>query len=167
MPTVDVTLPAPATRFPGVAPRAIATVIDGVVGFVAIGVPLLYLFGKKSTTSGAGGTSTTYSSSDPKVLASWVTLGIAYYVVFESTIGATPGKLLLGLRVRDTSGAKPTVRAALARNLLRVVAAFPYVVPYLLGAIAIWDDGSAPGEPSVCRRRRVGDRLARTIVTYR
>jgi uncharacterized RDD family membrane protein YckC len=166
MSAADSTLPAPATRYPGVGPRAIATLIDSVLGFIAIGVPLLILFGKKSTTNTTGGTTTSYSTSDPKVLALWFVLAIAYYVAFEAGIGATPGKLVLGLRVRDATGKKSTPAAALIRNLLRPVDAFPYVVPYLVGAIAIWNDDSAPGEGSVRRRRRIGDRLAGTIVTY-
>jgi len=163
----DSALPAPATRYPAVGPRAIATLIDSVVGFIVVGVPVLVLFGQKSTTNVSGGTSTSYSTSDPKVLLLWCALAVAYYVLFETTIGATPGKLVLGLRVRDASGSKCTPRAALIRNLFRVVDGFPYVVPYLVGAIAIWEDVSAPGEGSIPRRRRIGDRVAKTIVTYR
>jgi uncharacterized RDD family membrane protein YckC len=74
---------------------------------------------------------------------------------------------VLGLRVRDHTGEKCTPKGALVRNALRVVDAFPYFLPYLVGAIAIWDDDSAPGEGTVRRRRRVGDRLGGTIVTYR
>jgi uncharacterized RDD family membrane protein YckC len=167
MSTGESTLPVAATRYPGVGARAIAPVIDSVVGFMIIGLPLLVLFGKKSTTNNTGGTTTTYSSSDPKVLLFWLALAIAYYVVFESTIGATPGKLLLGLRVRDERGSTPTAAAALNRNLFRLIDAFPYVVPYLVGAIAIWADDSAPRESAIRRRRRIGDRFAKTIVTYR
>jgi uncharacterized RDD family membrane protein YckC len=167
MSLADSTLPGPATRYPGVGPRAIATLIDSVLGFIAIGVPILVAFGEKSTTNTTGGTSTSYSTSDSRVLALWLVLALAYYVVFEMTIGATPGKLVLGLRVRDAAGGKCTARAALIRNLFRLVDGFPYVVPYLVGAVAIWGDDSAQSEPSVSRRRRVGDRVAKTIVTYR
>ncbi|SRR5260221_5172718 len=160
-------VPAPATRYPGVGPRAVATLIDGILGFVVIGIPLLAVFGSKSTTHTASGTSTTYRTSDPKLLALWFVLAVAYYVVFETTVGATPGKLVLGLRVRDAAGAKCSPRAAVIRNVLRVVDAFPYFVPYLVGAVAIWTDESLSEEGTASRRRRVGDRVARTIVTYR
>jgi uncharacterized RDD family membrane protein YckC len=158
----DSTLPAPATRYPAVGPRAIAVLIDSVVGFVAIGIPLLLLFGKKSTTNVTGGTTTSYSTSDPKVLALWGAFAIAYYVLFETALGGTPGKLVLGLRVRDATGTKCTARASLIRNVFRLVDGVPYVVPYLVGAIAIWGDGPVEGP-----RRRIGDRVANTIVTYR
>jgi uncharacterized RDD family membrane protein YckC len=161
-------VPAPATRYPAVGPRAVATVVDSVVGFIAIGVPLLIAFGKKSTTNSTGGTTTSYSTSDPKVLGLLLVLAIAYYVIFEAVVGATPGKLLLGLRVRDATGKRCTPKAALVRNVLRVVDAFPYFVPYLAGAIAMWTDEPSPdGSHRADPPRRIGDRLAGTIVTYR
>jgi uncharacterized RDD family membrane protein YckC len=167
MSVADSTLPAPATRYPGVGPRAIATLIDSVLGFIVIGVPLLVAFGQKTITYTDAGTSTSYSTSNSWVFAVWLVLAIAYYVLFESTIGATPGKFVLGLRVRDEAGNKCTAKAALLRNVLRVVDAFPYVIPYLLGAIMIWEDDSSPAMADVRRRRRIGDRVAKAIVTYR
>jgi uncharacterized RDD family membrane protein YckC len=162
------TVPA-ATRYPGVGPRAVAVLIDGIVGFVVIGIPILSIFGTKSTTiDPSGATTTTHATSDPKVLALWGTLAIAYYVVFETWLAATPGKLLLGLRVRSGDGTRIDARAAIIRNLLRVVDGFPYVLPYLLGAIVAWSDGSLEGEDEArSRHRRIGDRVGGTIVTYR
>jgi uncharacterized RDD family membrane protein YckC len=58
-----------------------------------------------------------------------------------------------------SDGAKPTWRAATLRNVLRFVDALPYVVPYLVGAVAVWNDRE--------QSRRLGDRVARTVVTYR
>jgi uncharacterized RDD family membrane protein YckC len=81
-----------------------------------------------------------------------------------------PGKLVLGLRVRSATGEKLTLKASVVRNFLRVVDAFPYVIPYLVGAIAVWSDGSLGLDPVPNERRlrrRLGDRAARTIVTYR
>lgn len=153
-----------ATRYPGVGPRAIAVVIDSVVGFVVIGIPILWIFGKKTTVNTTGGTTTEHSTSDPKVLALWVALAIVYYVVFETWLAATPGKLILGLRVRSADGTRIDLKAALIRNLLRLVDGFPYVIPYLVGAITVWtdDEGAAASH-----HRRIGDRLGGTIVTYR
>jgi uncharacterized RDD family membrane protein YckC len=139
-----------------------ATIADGVIGFIVIGVPLLVAFGKKSTVNTTGGTSTTYSISDPKWLALWAALAVLYYVIFEATLAATPGKLVLGLRVRQASGERCTVRQVFVRNAIRVIDAFPYVVPYLVGAVAIW---TSDGPPQNCQR--LGDRAAGTIVIYR
>ena len=77
-----------ATRYPGVSPRAIAVLIDGAVGFVVIGIPILWILGKKTTVNGTGGTTTTHSTNDPKVLALWAALAIVYYVVFEAWLAA-------------------------------------------------------------------------------
>ena len=70
-----------------------------------------------------------------------------------------PGKLLLGLRVRSLDGARLTLLDATIRNALRGVDGFPYFIPYLVGAITIWSDESD--------RQRLGDRAAKTVVTYR
>ena len=148
------------TPRPGVGPRAAAWFVDAIVGFVVIGVPLLLAFGKRSRTSSPSGSHTTkYSLSDPKVFLLWVALALVYYVLFERLAGATPGKLVLGLRVRMADGARPTWRAATFRNVLRLVDALPYAIPYLVAAIAVWNDREAS--------RRLGDRVAGTTVTYR
>ena len=144
---------------PGVGPRAAATVADAVVGFIVVGLPVLALFGRHTTTHTGGDTSVHWSTSSPWVLLLWLVLAIAYYVVFELWLAATPGKLMLGLRVRMSDGSPLTLRAALVRNALRVVDAFPYALPYLVGAVAVWSGGEPP--------QRVGDRLAGTIVAYR
>jgi hypothetical protein len=73
----ELTVPAVATRYPGVGPRAAATVVDGIIGAIVIGLPLVLLFGDKTTTSGTGGSTTTYSTSDPKVLLLWFVLAVA------------------------------------------------------------------------------------------
>lgn len=80
---------------------------------------------------------------------------IAYFVILEATVGATVGKLALGIRVRRADGSKLDWGASIVRNILRIVDAFPYFIPYLLGAILVW---SSP------TRQRLGDRAASTIV---
>jgi uncharacterized RDD family membrane protein YckC len=80
---------------------------------------------------------------------------IAYFVILEATVGATLGKLALGIRVRRADGTKLDWGASIVRNILRIVDAFPYFIPYLLGAILVW---SSP------TRQRLGDRAASTIV---
>ncbi len=83
-------------------------------------------------------------------------ISLAYYVGLEVWLGGTLGKLAMGMRVVMDDGSRITPGASLVRNLLRIVDAFPYFVPYLVGAIAIWTD-----KP---RRRRLGDRVAKTVV---
>jgi uncharacterized RDD family membrane protein YckC len=84
---------------------------------------------------------------------------LAYFVALEGTIGATLGKLAMGVRVVRPDGSKLGGGPAFIRNLARLVDAFPYVVPYLVGAIAVWSDGAT--------RQRLGDRWARSVVVER
>jgi uncharacterized RDD family membrane protein YckC len=77
---------------------------------------------------------------------------LGHYVAFEGTFGRTPGKRLLGLVVRERDGSTCGLRAALVRNLLRVVDG---AVFYLVGlAVVVLTDGD----------RRIGDHVAGTRV---
>ena len=78
-----------------------------------------------------------------------------YYVVMETAFGGTVGKLVMGIRVVRQDGSKPDLATSLKRTLARVVDGFPYVIPYLVGAIVVW---SSP------TRQRMGDRWAKTYV---
>jgi uncharacterized RDD family membrane protein YckC len=82
-----------------------------------------------------------------------ITWPLAYFVCFEAAAGATPGKRLLGLRVRAADGGPIGWQQALVRNLLRLVDGLPLF--YLVGAVLIW---STPA------RQRLGDRVAGTAV---
>lgn len=73
----------------------------------------------------------------------WVTglftglLTFAYYVVFETTQGWTPGKKVLGLRVHGPGGAvTPTVQQSAIRNAFTLLPIVPFIGG-LLGVIAI------------------------------
>jgi len=138
-----------------VGPRAIAVVIDSVVLAILAGIPLVILLGHRTVISRSGSSSVNYSSSNPLVFLAWCAVAIVYFSAFEATTGATLGKLILHLRVRDESGAPIGWQRAVVRNLLRMVDAFPYVVPYLVGATFAW---TSP------RRQRTGDLAAHTLV---
>jgi hypothetical protein len=73
----------------------------------------------------------------------------------EGKNGASIGKRARGLRVVMEDGEPVTLEAALTRNLMRFLDAFPYVVPYVVGAYAI---SNSP------KMQRFGDRVAETIV---
>ena len=55
----------------------------------------------------------------------------------------------------NEDGTKLGWRAAVVRNVARIVDAFPYVFPYLVGAISVW---ASPNQ------QRLGDRWANTVV---
>lgn len=75
-----------------------------------------------------------------------------YYVLLEWKLGATLGKKLLRIKVVKITGEPLDIQAALIRNIVRIIDAFPF---YLIGAIAIW---------STKYKQRLGDLAAKTIV---
>ncbi len=80
---------------------------------------------------------------------------LAFYCgVFEARWGATPGKLVMGLRVAMLDGHRPTARAAMVRNLFRLFdEALICPLPGLIMTI-------------VSRHaQRLGDVFARTVVS--
>lgn len=138
-------------------PRAVAALLDLLLVLLAVGLPLAAASGQ-------------LFRDDPTISEGWnvgfsLTLGqdlvvlvalVAYATVAEALFGATLGKRLFGLRVRRGDGSPIGWREAIARNVLRVVDAFPWFVPYVFGwVVALADRGG---------RRRVGDRLAGTQV---
>jgi uncharacterized RDD family membrane protein YckC len=82
-------------------------------------------------------------------------LTLAYFVILEGAFGATIGKLVLGIRVRSLDGTRIGFGGAAIRNLARVVDGFPYLIPYLVGVIAV-----SRSETD----QRLGDRWAKTVV---
>jgi uncharacterized RDD family membrane protein YckC len=84
-----------------------------------------------------------------------VLITFVYFVLLEGVAGATIGKFVLGIRVRGADGSRIGVGAAAVRNLARAVDAFPYVIPYLVGAIAVRSSDT---------KQRLGDRWAKTVV---
>ena len=149
-------------EYVGVGRRAGAVIIDGIIWFIGFGYVMALFTGN---TIGIGfdfGVGPLYppstpveegSNAGPAILL--FLLGFAYYVVLEATVGATVGKLVLGVRVTKTDGAPVGWRSSFIRNLLRVVDG---IVFYLVAAILVWNSPD---------RQRLGDRLASTVVVRR
>ena len=85
---------------------------------------------------------------------------LAYFVLLEGLLGATLGKLVMGLRVVKLDGSPYSWPAALIRNVLRFVDGLP--VFYLVGLI-LWllrrkssDSGTWQRKRSSCARVRNG-----------
>jgi uncharacterized RDD family membrane protein YckC len=76
---------------------------------------------------------------------------LIYFAAFEALYGASPGKLLLRLRVVQTDGQPCGLRAALVRGLMRYVDALFFAIPAYLSM-----------KPPAYQR--LGDKAARTIV---
>ena len=85
-------------------------------------------------------------------------LYFAYYLLFEILFSATPGKLLMGLKILAYNGEQCSRKQILIRTLFRIVE----VNPILLGAL-----------PAAARivtsrdKQRFGDKVADTIVVFR
>lgn len=87
-----------------------------------------------------------------------VSLGyFAFFVVLQGVTGASPGKLLTGLRVVDEQGRTAGVGRSLGRTLLWVVDGAPWIVPAVGFITGLTSTG----------HRRVGDLAARTYVVGR
>jgi uncharacterized RDD family membrane protein YckC len=136
---------APAPALAGVGLRFVAVLLDGVL-LMGLGWVLALLVG--------GATSTGFELTGPPALL-WMLATAAYYIAMEALVGATVGKLAVGLRVTRGDGGPLDWRASTIRNVLRIVDGFAF---YLVGAILVW---SSP------RRQRLGDRVADTIVARR
>jgi uncharacterized RDD family membrane protein YckC len=88
-------------------------------------------------------------------LTAWLLAAFLYFVLTEWLVGASVGKHLIGLRVRMIDGRCCTLSAAVVRNLMRVVDAFPFGIPNLVGFVFV---------AGTRRHQRLGDIAAQTIV---
>jgi len=78
-------------------------------------------------------------------------LSVLYFAIFEWLYGATPGKLILGMRVIQQNGAPCRLGAALIRGALRFIDGLFFGVPaYIVMKAPLY--------------QRIGDRSAKTIV---
>jgi len=87
----------------------------------------------------------------PEAIASAVIMPFFYFLLFEWLYGATPGKVLLNMRVVRDDGRPCGFRAAAVRGLLRYVDG-------LIAGLGLWLLMRRPPH------RRLGDRAAGTLV---
>lgn len=134
--------------------RFYAWIVDAVIWLILL-FTTIALFGTEPTVvSGASKSSHTVLNGWPAAI--FILLEILYPIVLEWQLGATLGKLSQGIRVVDYKGGRITLKQSFVRNFLRIVDAFPYIIPYAVGIFNMADDE---------RCRRVGDKVAGTIVT--
>ena len=95
---------------------------------------------------------------DPVAFQPLVVLAaLLVFVGLQGLTGATPGKLLVGLRVVGPDGRPPGIVRAVLRTMLLVVDGFPWFLP-LLGWLLV---------TTTRRHRRLGDMVAGTLVVRR
>jgi uncharacterized RDD family membrane protein YckC len=83
----------------------------------------------------------------------WILVLVAYFSLFWTTTGQTPGMRLMELRVLTTQGES----LHLGRSLLRVAGLALAIIPLFAGFLPVLFDA---------RRRGVHDMLARTVVVH-
>lgn len=148
----------PIERSPAAAPGALASLGDRMLGQAVdglVGFGVFFFVGAQLATRYGGETESGFHLTGwPAVVGlSIVSLVmLAYFIILEGVFGATPGKLVVGIRVAGADGARAGFRSVLIRNLLRVVDA---VGVYLVGGLVAL---------LTRRRQRLGDLAAGTVV---
>jgi uncharacterized RDD family membrane protein YckC len=139
----------PGVPYAGVATRAVALAVDAALAqlIVFTAGAILALVGSlvadvRLDTLG-------------RVLAAtaWVAVVGAYFVLFWSTAGQTPGMRLMSIKVMTQRGVHPGV----TRSLVRVIGLGLAILPLFLGFLPVLFDA---------RRRGLHDLLAGTVVLY-
>jgi uncharacterized RDD family membrane protein YckC len=141
--------PAGVTPYGGIVTRALALTVDAlliVVVFTAIS-------GFVALISSLVGTLRPAWLVGSLLGAGWVLVGGAYFVLFWSAAGRTPGMQLLRVRVRVASGGPPGV----GRAIVRALATWVSIVPFFAGYLPVLFDR---------RRRGLPDLVASTEVVY-
>jgi len=138
-----------SSPFAGLATRAIALIVDALL-IVAL---FTLLSGVVALISSLVGTLRPAWLVGALLGAGWALVGGVYLVFFWTATGRTPGMHLLRVRVRDGSGARPSV----GRSTLRAFATWISIVPFFAGYLPVLFDR---------RRRGLPDLVARTEVVY-
>lgn len=141
--------PAGVTPYGGVVTRALALTVDAlliVVVFTAIS-------GFVALISSLVGTLRPAWLVGSLLGAGWVLVGGAYFVLFWSAAGRTPGMQLLRVRVRVPGPGPPGV----GRAIVRALATWVSIVPFFAGYLPVLFDR---------RRRGLPDLVAGTEVVY-
>lgn len=127
--------------------RVLATLVDGLL-LTALFFVVALLSGDASAT-GSGVSAAT----GPVGTLLMLLLVFLYYILMEGYLGQTVGKMLLGIRViREGDGARPGIKAALIRTVLRLVDGFLW---YLVAFVTVLISD---------KNQRLGDMAAHTLV---
>ena len=152
--------PVGGARFASLGVRFGAAAIDTVIVIVVTIILLAVLFG---SSDGDGGFEAFASGGESILLNLIVT---AAYIGIIVAAGATPGKLMLGLRITEADGETPvTPRGAVMRSLPYIIGLIPFlgfiaVVGCIIAALIMISNDTA-------ERRSVYDRLGNTRVVHK
>lgn len=128
----------------------IDSVVAGVITFI-ISIILGIAIGLLIASSGQELQRDQFSSSQILEWFVGAIVSLLYFIIFEGLYGATPGKLLLGIRVVKENGASCDFSAAFIRGVIRMVDGLVFGVPAYFTM-----------KPPLFQR--IGDKAAKTIV---
>jgi uncharacterized RDD family membrane protein YckC len=144
---------ATAASYASLGDRALAQLVDGLVAF-----GVYFFFGTTLAPRLGGATASGFDlNGGPAlvVISLTVVTMLVYFILAEAVAGATLGKVVAGIRVQPGGGGSIGVRAAVIRNVLRLVDG---IVLYVVGVVTIL---------VTARKQRLGDLAARTVVVGR
>lgn len=121
-----------SVRYAGFWIRAVATVVDSLI--LAIPAYLISLL-QTAFLGRAGPDVMMLLFGALYSLSANLAVAMAYEVYFLGTYSATPGKMLLNLKIRTSSGQGISYVRALARFLAQILSAIPFGVGYLMAGI--------------------------------
>lgn len=147
---------APALEYVGVGRRFVAVLIDGSILFIVVSF-IDRIFNLNTAVAVGGDAWNQFKHMGPAATLA-IIIPLVYFIIMEAMLGATLGKLVLGIRIVKLDGSPIGWGESIIRNLLRYIDQIPYGVPYLLGAIMVWTSPT---------RQRLGDRVAHTVVVRR
>lgn len=131
-------------QYAGFWKRAVAESIDGIVSYIAgtvIMFPLAAIIPELATTS----TETiTVASSGPIlfVLTISIVIGWLYYALMESSdLGATLGKMAMGIKVTDLNGEKVSFGRATGRYFGKIVSYLTLFIGFIMVAFTAKKQG--------------------------
>jgi uncharacterized RDD family membrane protein YckC len=133
--------------------RALAFVIDSVV-LALVSLPFMD-FGTKTRIEDGRAIEVHEFGLNGIEFPLWLAFTFVYFVVLEWRFAATIGKAIMGIRVVAQDGHPLSFDKVLIRNAMRLIDAFPYFIPYLVGLITMGENRG---------RQRLGDRAAGTMV---
>jgi uncharacterized RDD family membrane protein YckC len=147
--TDGVAAPSPRVVYGGIATRGIALAIDALIanGIILITAALLALIG-----SLVGGLRPAWLVAVIGAVGWALALG-AYFTLFWTGAGQTPGMRLMHLRVLGPRGDRP----GFPRSVIRAIGLALAIIPLFAGFIPVLFDA---------RRRGLHDLMARTVVVH-
>jgi uncharacterized RDD family membrane protein YckC len=125
--------PRSAFHYAGFWIRFVAYVIDAlIVGFSAAALQAILLPSLRSTSSLSGVASAIALLGLGYVVG--VAMGAAYEGVFVNKLGATPGKMVFGLRVVRPDGGPVSLGRAVGRYFAKILSAIIFLIGYIMAA---------------------------------